>query len=99
MKDLKIKATTIARIVALIVVLANQCLALFGQEVLPFTGEVAYQVATFVLTVVVVCINAWYNNDVTPLARLAGKLFDAMKDGKITTDEVEHLIEDSDKTE
>ena len=98
MKDLKINASVIARIVALVVVLINQCLVLFGQDVLPFTGALVYEVATFALTVLVVAVNAWYNNDFTLLARAAGKLFEAMKDGKVTIEEVESLLENEDKT-
>ena len=99
MKNPKVKIGAIARIIALVVVLANQCLVLFGREALPFTGEFAYQVVTYALTVVVVAVNAWYNNDITPLARTAGEFFDALKDGKITAEEVEKLLEEAEKTE
>lgn len=98
MKSAKIKPGTIARVAALAVALINQCLVMFGKDALPFTGELAYQVVSIVLTVVVVCINAWYNNDFTPLARLSGKLFDALKDGQITPEEVESLLDKTDKT-
>lgn len=93
MKNLKIKAGTIARIVALVVALANQCLALFGQGALPFTSWTAYQVATFVLTVTVGFINAWYNNDFTQAARLTGALLDAIQDGKVTSEEVSQILD------
>ena len=98
MKNSKIKIGTIARIVALVVVLVNQCLVMFGRGALPFTGELAYQIVTYALAVIVVVVNAWYNNDLTPLARTAGQLFDAMKDGKVTAEEVEHLVEEAEKT-
>ena len=96
---MKIKVSTIARIGALLVALANQCLALFGQDLLPFTDNVAYQIITVVLTVVMALISAWKNNDITTLARTAGRVFDALKDGKITEDEVENLLKESDYIE
>ena len=102
MKKFKIKASTIARIVALAVALANQCMLLFGQEALPITGELAYQLVSTIFTVVIVAINAWFNNDFTVLARLAGRILDALKDGKVTPEEVQNLLyktEDTDKTE
>ena len=99
MKNLKVKAGTIARIVALIVALINQFLVLFGQAALPFTSELVYQIASYAVTVIVVVANAWYNNDFTVLARVAGSLFDAMKDGKVTPEEVEKLLDATDKTE
>ena len=99
MENLKIKAGAIARIVALIVALVNQCLVLFGQEALPFTGELVYQILSYAITVIVVVINAWYNNDFTVLARVAGNLFDAMKDGKVTPEEVAKLLEETEETD
>ena len=96
---MKIKVSTIARIGALLVALANQCLALFGQDLLPFTDNVVYQIITVVLTVVMALISAWKNNDITTLARTAGRVFDALKDGKITEEEVENLLKESDSVE
>lgn len=96
---MKIKVSTIARIGALLVALANQCLALFGRNVLPFTDNAVYQIITVVLTIVVAVISAWKNNDITHVARTAGRVFDALKDGKITEEEVENLLKESDSVE
>ena len=98
MNDVKIKISTIARIGALLVALTNQVLAIFGQDLLPFTENTAYQIISFAFTVVIVVINAWYNNDVTRLAILSGKVFDAMNDGKITEEEIEHMLESLNST-
>lgn len=92
MKNLKIKKATIARICALVVALINQALVLFGHGVLPITENMAYQIASYAITVFVVLINAWYNNDITKFAILAGGVFDALKDGKITEIEVKKII-------
>ena len=96
---MKIKVSTIVRIGALLIALANQCLALFGQDILPFTDNAVYQIITVVATVIVAIISAWKNNDITRLARTSGKVFDALKDGKITEEEVENLLKESDSVE
>lgn len=99
MKNLKIKASTIARIGALLVVLVNQCLALFGKEALPFTENMAYQVISLVVTAIVAGINCWYNQDITKIALITGKLFDALNDGKITEEELEAIVQSAENEE
>lgn len=99
MKNLKIKASTIARIGALIVVLINQCLALFGRGALPFTENMAYQVISLAITAIVAGINCWYNQDITKIALIAGKIFDALNDGKITEEEIEAIVKSAENEE
>lgn len=91
----KIKPSTVVRCLVYIVVLANQALAVCGTS-LPFTSEVAYQVTSIVLTILVGLWTAWKNNDITPAAITAGKVFNALKDGRITEDEAKDLIESAD---
>ena len=81
------------------VALANQCLALFGQGVLPFTENMAYQVVSLVAVVVIAAINAWYNNDISKVALLCGGVFDALSDGKITEEEIEKILTDAEDPE
>lgn len=88
----KIKPSTIARIASLIVALINQSLAIIGRGVLPFTENNVYQIVSLIVTIVIVAINAWYNNDITKLAILSGQVFDALSDGKITETEVENIL-------
>jgi SPP1 family holin len=90
-----VKVSTIARIASLLVALINECLVLFGQGVLPFTENMAYQVVSFIAVIVTAGINAWYNNDVTKIALLCGGVFDALSDGKITEEEIEKILSDS----
>lgn len=94
-----IKISTIARVAALAVALVNECLALFGRGALPFTDSMAYQVVSLVLTVAVAAVNCWYNNDFTKFAVLTGKVFSALKDGKITEDEVRSILNEIKNTE
>ena len=95
MNKYKIKASTIMRCVALILVLINQVLAIFGKG-LPFADELVYQIASVVLTIVVGIWSAWKNNDFTKAARVAGKVFDSIKDGSISQEEAKELIESAD---
>ena len=93
---MNIKPSTIARIGALCVALANQCLAIFGKGVLPFTENMVYQAISLIAVIIIAVINAWYNNDITKLAILCGKVFDALNDGKITEEEIEHILASND---
>ena len=88
----KVKISTIARVAALIVALVNQVLALFGRGSLPFTENFAYQLISVIVTIIVVLINAWYNNDFTKAAIMSGKIFDALKDGKLTEEELQAVL-------
>lgn len=90
--DYQIKPATIARLGALLIAMINQCLAIFGKDLLPFTENMAYQVISLAVTVVIVVINAWYNNDITKIAILSGHVFDALSDRKITEEEIEEML-------
>lgn len=96
---MNVKPATIARIGALLVALANQCLVMFGRDVLPFTENMAYQVVSLVAVVVIAAINAWYNNDISKVALLCGGVFDALSDGKITEEEIEKMLADAEDSE
>ena len=89
---MNIKPATIARIGALLVAIVNQFLVMFGQDILPFTENMAYQVVSLVAVVVIAAINAWYNNDISKVALLCGGVFDALSDGKITEEEIEKIL-------
>ena len=92
---MNIKPATIARIGALLVAIVNQCLAMFGHGILPFTENMAYQVVSLVAVVVIAAINAWYNNDISKVALLCGGVFDALSDGKITEEEIEKILSEA----
>lgn len=96
---MNIKPATIARIGALLVALINQCLVMFGQDILPFTENMAYQVVSLVAVVVIAAINAWYNNDISKVALLCGRVYDALSDGKITEEEIEKMLADAENPE
>ena len=94
-----IKPSTIARIGALFIAIINQCLAIFGHNILPITENMAYQVVSLVAVVVIAAINAWYNNDISKVALLCGGVFDALSDGKITEEEIEKMLAEAEDPE
>ena len=96
---MNVKPATLARIGALVVALVNQCLAIFGRGALPFTENMAYQVVSLVAVVVIAAINAWYNNDISKVALLCGRVFDALSDGKITEEEITKVLADAEDAE
>lgn len=96
---MNVKPATIARIGALLVALINQCLAIFGHDALPFTENMAYQAVSLVAVVVIAAINAWYNNDISKVALLCGRVFDALSDGKITEEEIVKMLADAEDAE
>lgn len=90
-----VKPSTIVRCIIYILVLINQVLAIFGKG-LPFTTDLAYQIISAVLTVSVGLWAAWKNNDFSKAAIAAGKVLDALKDGKITEEETKEMLESAD---
>lgn len=89
---MKIKTSTIIRLIALILTIANQIFAVVANGSIDFASSNVYQIISIILTVLVGIACFWYNNDFTKTARLVGVLFDALKDGKISSAEVENLL-------
>lgn len=96
---LKVKSSTIARIVALLVALVNECLVLFGRSALPFTQNWAYQAVSLLIMIIIAAINCWNNQDISQIALLCGKIFDAFEDGKVSEEELEQIIRDTEEAE
>jgi SPP1 family holin len=85
-----LKASTIIRTILQILVYINQLLAVCGT--LPFAENIIYKWVSFALTVIITGASYWYNNDWTKFAQVAGDIFDMLKDGKITYDELSNLV-------
>lgn len=68
MEKFKIKGATIARTVALIIVLINTILTAIGLNPLPFSETEAYEAVTAVVTVIVSLWTWWKDNDITQTA-------------------------------
>lgn len=86
---------TLVRTVLQILAYINQIVALVGQTT--FASAVWYQWVTFGLTLVITIISYWYNNDWTNFAKVSSEIFDMLKDGKITEDEVKKFLENHSK--
>ncbi len=87
---MKIDKGTIIRTVTLILALANQFIAVIGAST--FANAVWYQITSIVVTVATALFTAWKNNDFTRFAQLGSGVLHALKDGKITEDEVKELL-------
>lgn len=87
---MKIDRGTIIRTVTLILTLANQFVAIIGATT--FANAVWYQVLSFAVTIAISLFTAWKNNDYTYFAQLGTGVLHALKDGKITEDEVKELL-------
>lgn len=82
---------TIIRTVTLILALANQFIAVVGAS--SFASATWYQIASLVITVATALFTGWKNNDWTHFAQLGTGVLNALKDGKVTEDEVKALLE------
>lgn len=82
---------TIIRAVLFVATIANQIVAVIGMS--SFASDSWYQIVTVAITAVVTSVTAWKNNDFTYFAQLAGAVLTALKDGKITKEEVKELLE------
>ena len=89
------KIGTIVRTILQVLAYANQAVALIGQTT--FASAVWYQWVTFGLTVAITIISYWYNNDWTNFAKVSSEIFDMLKDGKITEDEVKKFVDNHNK--
>ena len=94
----KIDKGTLFRTITLILAIANQIVAVIGSST--FASATWYQVLSIVVTCVTAVWTAWKNNDWTYFARLGTGVLRALKDGKITEDEVKELFgtDESDET-
>ena len=86
-----VKFSTILRTVLQVLVYANQAVASLSGA--PFASQLWYQILSYSLTVLITIITYWYNNDWTKLAIACGDIFDMVRDGKITNEELEAFID------
>lgn len=88
---------TVIRTAALIAAILNQIVAVIGAT--SFAGAAWYQILSISATVITAVIAAWENNDFTYFARLGTKVLEALKDGKVTPEEVKNLFSEGDGSE
>ncbi len=76
------KKDTLIRTVLLLLSLANQLLAIFGKEALPFAEDQVYQLLSAGFTVVSSLIAWWKNNSFTENAILADAYLKVLKESR-----------------
>ena len=86
----RLKAGTVIRTILQVLVYVNQAVALLGNTT--FANNIVYQWISFALTVVITALSYWYNNDWTQFAHMSSDIFDMLKDGKITPQELEDFM-------
>lgn len=83
--DIKnVKADTWARLIVLVIALANQVLAIFGKGQIAIAENDIYQLCSIVATVISAFVAMWKNNSFTQEAQVAD---DIMKDLKSSSNE------------
>ena len=82
----------IIRILCLVFALLNNILTLVGENPIAISNDTAYEIISIAVTVVVVFWNAWKNNNFTQFAKLAQKVLDALKSGKLSAEKVEEWL-------
>lgn len=82
---------TIVRTIASVVVLLNTALGYLSTTAL--ADNLWYKIVSLVVLAATICIVGWYNNDFTKAAQFGTDVTHAIKDGKLTEDEVKALLE------
>lgn len=88
----KIDKGTVLRTVLQTLAYVNQFVALLGSTT--FANSPVYQWVSFGLTILITAVSYWYNNDWSKLAIASRDVFDMLKDGKITKEELDKFVED-----
>lgn len=83
---------TMVRTVLQVLIYINQFIAVLGSS--SFASSPVYQWVSFIVTLVITGLTYWYNNDWTKAAQTSEEIFDMLKDGKITYEEMNKFIED-----
>lgn len=87
-----IKLHTWVSIIMVLLLFANQILRLAGIPILKFEeGDITNAVNT-ILGIIAVVYPAWKNNSVTELAQIGDEILYALRDGKITKEEVAFFL-------
>lgn len=91
MKNIKgVKFGAVLRIVLQVLAYINQFLIIVGQS--PLGDNPIYIWTSFGVLIATTLISYWYNNDWSKMAKLIGRVFKLLEDGKITEDEIKDLL-------
>lgn len=78
---MNIKADTIARTIVLLIALANQILAIYGKNKLPFVESDIYQIVSLAFTLISSAVAWWKNNSFSKNAIQADNYLKDLKKG------------------
>lgn len=92
-KELTIGAK--ARVIFQLLVYINQVVIFIGKFQL--TDNIVYQVISLILTILITAATYWFNNDWTGFAKLSTEVYDILKDGEVTEEEVKEFIKNHSK--
>ena len=93
----KIKLGTFIRTVLQILAYVNQIVAVLGAT--SFANSCVYQLISLGITIVITALSYWYDNDWTSGAKLCSDIFNMVKDGKITEEELKEFMKKYGKKE
>jgi len=85
--------SVIIRLVVMLVTIANVVLSLFGCNPLPFSEAETYAILSAGAMAGATIWAAWKNNSVTKAAKLGDKIVLALKNGEVTLEEINKLID------
>lgn len=89
----KIKPHTWVSLVMVIIVIANQILTALGKPIINIgEDQITYFVNT-AMNIAFIAYSAWKNQSVTDNAQMTDEILYALRDGKISKDELEQFIE------
>ena len=84
---------TIARVVALGVVLLNMILSAFHINPIPCSQDEVYIIVSTLLTCLVAVFTTWKNNSITEGAKAGDKVMIAIKNSETTIEAVEEFLQ------
>ncbi len=91
-----IKPHTYVSMVMVVVAVVNYALTAVGQPIIHLSDETVTFWVNTAMTIIFAVYPMWKNNSYTDMAQLADKAMYALRDGKITKEELERFIENID---
>ena len=88
----KIKPHTYVSLIMVIIAIANYVLTYLGKPLIVVGEDQVTYIVNIVLNAVFILYPAWKNNSVTEKATIADEILYALRDGKISKDELEKFI-------
>lgn len=87
-----INKTTVISIVMVIFSIVNYILTLLGKPILNYSEDAITYVVNSAVAIIAIVYPAYKNNSISTFAQIADKVLYALRDGKITPQEVDDFI-------